>query len=141
MVERSRHDLSGPGPLPLPRDWLPAAAPPEVASEWEARAKRIVAAAEPSLWRLRERRPAVAATWSMRLGSWWKGAAVMAVGAAAAAAVLVSIGPFGSAPPTDPGSVPLSVIAAQGDPVALWEAVGIKADPVLARIAIQAPVR
>ncbi|MGH7576751.1 MAG: hypothetical protein ACREM1_16710, partial [Longimicrobiales bacterium] len=139
MVERSGHDL--PGPLPLPREWLPAAAPPEDASEWEAGARRILAAAEPSLWRLSERRPAVDATWSMQMGSWWKPAAVMAAAAGAAVAVLVLIDPFGSALAADRGSVSLSVVAAEGDPVALWEALGIEADPVLARIAIQEPVK
>jgi hypothetical protein len=93
----------------------------------------IVAAAEPALRRLGRRDGEIEATWTNLLGSWWKPAGALA---AAASALLFMFGP-----PPDRGSgdggLPLSVVAAQGDPVALWEGVGIEADPVLAVMILQ----
>lgn len=133
MVERPNDDM----PRPLPRDWLPEAAPSESDPRWEFRAQRIVAAAEPSLRGLGEWRYVVDA-WSTRLGAWWKPAAVLAT---AAAALFVVLDPSGIREASDHGSLPLSVVAAEGEPFALWEAAGIDADPVLALIAMQASAR
>lgn len=133
MVERSNDDT----PRPLPSDWLPEAAPTESDPRWEFRAQRIVAAAEPSLRRLGDR-PSVVDAWSTRLGAWWKPAAALAT---AAAALFVVLDPPGTREEFDHGSLPLSVVAAEGEPFVLWEAAGIDADPVLALIAMQEPAQ
>lgn len=133
MVERSNDDT----PRALPRDWLPEATPSEDDPQWEFRAQRVVAAAGPSLRRLGERR-SVTDAWSTRLGAWWKPAAVLAT---AAAALFALRDPPGTRGESDHGSLPLSVVAAGGEPFALWEAAGIAADPVLALIAMQEPAR
>lgn len=133
MAERFSEGM----PRPLPRDWLPEATPPDDHPYWEARADRIIAAAEPSL-RRRGERSVGDATWSTRLGSWWKPAAVIAT---AAAALFILLDPIGRLEESSEGSLPLNVMAAEGEPFALWNAAGIDADPVLALIAMQEPAR
>ena len=118
---------------PLPREWLPAATAPANAPEWLERAARIVAAAEPALHRLGDRAPAVEVSVSDLLGSWWKPVAAFV----AAAAVLLLVLDPASPRASSPGWSPLSVVAAAGEPFALWEGLGIEADPVLALIALQ----
>ena len=120
-------------PRPLPREWLPAASAPEDAPEWKDRAARIVAAAEPALHSLENQASAAGVTVASLLGSLWKPAAAIL---AAAAALLVILDP---ASPRDsgPGWSPLSIVAAAGEPFALWEGLGIEADPVLALIALE----
>jgi len=130
MIERSNDNAA----RPLPRDWLPEATAPEAAPEWEVRAERIVAAAEPTLRRLGERGSEIEVTWSAMLGSWWKPAAAMAT---AAAALLVMFDLPGILRDTGHGELPLSVVAADGEAFALWQGLGIDADPVLALIALQ----
>jgi len=119
-------------PSPMPRDWLPAATPLEGTREWEALFARVLAsAALPA-----SRRPRT--TWPSVLGSWWRPAAGLA---AAAAALLLLMGP--QAPPSGSGdgALPLSLVAAGGEPAALLEGLGIPADPVLALIAVQRQTR
>ncbi|MBI4539880.1 MAG: hypothetical protein HY704_10275 [Gemmatimonadetes bacterium] len=132
MKERSEDGV----PRPLPRDWLPDPHPPEGAPEWDARVGRILAAADPELQRLGNRR-AVVGTWCV-LGLLWKPAAALAV---AATALLLLTGRSAAFPEPSQGLLSLSLIAVEGDPVALWEAswepFGIEADPVLALIAFQ----
>lgn len=118
-------------PPPLPRVWLPDAAAPADATEWQVMIERIAAASEPGLLRLRDREADV--SWPAVLGAWWKPAAVLAT---AATALLILLDPPVSGGSAS-GSLPLSVLAAEGDPVSLWRALGIEADPVLALIAIQ----
>ena len=123
-------------PHTLPPSWLPDPQPPDGAVRWEAATRRIMAAAEPELRRLRSRGGAAAgASWWSEMGLWWRPAA--AVAAAAAAALLVLLERSTAVPGPAPGSVPLGLVASDGDPVTIWRAVGIEADPVLARIAIQ----
>jgi len=129
MVERAGDNA----PRPLPRDWLPEATAPEGAPEWDVRVARIIAAAEPTLRRLGKRRSEIAASWPTMLGSWWKSAAALAT---AAAALLFMLKPETIREPAQ-GWLPLSVVAAEGEPFALWEGLGISADPVLALIALQ----
>lgn len=131
MVERSNDDA----PRPLPRDWLPEATTPEGAPEWEDRLERIVAAAEPALRRLGRRGSAMEVTWPAMLGPWWKPAVALA---AAAAALLFVLHPRDAIREGGDG-LPLSVVAWEGEPFALWEGFGIDADPVLALIALQQP--
>ena len=130
MTQRSDDDA----PRPLPPGWLPEPLPPEGAPVWDTKMGRIMAAADPELRRLRDRRTAAGSTaWSV-LGLWWKPAAALA----AVAAVLSLVTGLRSAfPEARQDWVSLSLIAAEGDPVTLWEAFGIQADPVLALIALQ----
>jgi hypothetical protein len=118
---------------PLPRDWLPDASAPDGAPEWDVTLQRILAAAEPSLRQLQDASTASDVTWSAVLGSWWKPAAAIA----AAAALLLLLDGRDTEDRAAQGVLPLSVMAAQGDPFALWQSLGIEADPVLALIALQ----
>jgi hypothetical protein len=123
---------------PLPHDWLPAPVAPADAAEWQVRLERILTAAGPALRGLREAAPET--SWPDMLGSWWKPAAAMAAMAAAAAVLLFLFVP--AQPQQPPGEgVPLSVIAAEGEPFALWDGLGIDADPVLALIALSEQAR
>ena len=130
MVDRSDDD----SPRPLPRDWLPEATPPEGAPEWEIRQERILAAAEPALRRLEKWGSQTEATWSTTFGSWWRVAAAMAT---AAVALLFMLRPAAIVRESGDSRVPLSVVAAEGEPFALWAGLGIDADPVLALIALE----
>jgi len=121
-------------PQPLSRRWLPDPHPPEGAPQWDARVDRIMAAADLELRRLTNRRAAARATWWSVMGLWWKLAAALAAGAAAL--LLLIERPAAFQEPAQ-GSLSLSLVAAEGDPVTLWGAFGIQADPVLALIAIQ----
>lgn len=120
-------------PAPLPQGWLPRATPPEGGPDEEAMVARVMAAAEPGLRRLGKARPREA-LWPAVLGSWWRPAAALA--AVAAALLLLSDAVPGGRRP-DAGAVPLSLLAAQGDPGAFLEQLGIEADPVLALIALR----
>ncbi|MBI4421972.1 MAG: hypothetical protein HY560_14200 [Gemmatimonadetes bacterium] len=129
MKERSEDGA----PQALPRDWLPDPHPSEDAPVWDTRARRIMAAAGPELRRLKGRRSAAEVSWWSMMALWWKSAA--AVAAVATALLLVQRPAAFPEPP--PGSIPLGLIAADGEPVTLWGALGIQADPVLALIAIR----
>lgn len=61
----------------------------------------------------------------------------MALAVAATALLFLTERPA-SFPQPPERSLPLSLIAAEGDPVSFWEAFGVQADTVLALIAIQA---
>jgi hypothetical protein len=121
---------------PLPRDWLPQATPLEGTPAWEALLSRVVAAVDPAGRGLGPRAARVVRpTWPAVLGSWWRPAAVLA---AAAAAMLVLLDPTPAPSGPGDGALPLSLVAAGGQPVALLEGLGIPADPVLALIALEA---
>jgi hypothetical protein len=130
MRERSEHDA----PRPLPRGWLPDPQPPEGTLVWEARTRRIMAAAVLELQRFRSRRSAAEVTWWSVMAQWWKPAAAVA---AASVALLLLIGRSAVAPEPRPGSIALGLVASDGEPVTIWRALGIQADPVLAQIAIR----
>jgi hypothetical protein len=123
-------------PAPLPRDWLPDPQPPEGDALWDARARRILAAARPELRRLeRTARQDEASAWLV-MARWWRPAGVLA---AAASALLVLAGlPTRARAPTPSAGV-LGLVASDGDPVSLWRAAGVPADPFLARMAIHDP--
>lgn len=123
-------------PRPLPRAWLPDPHPPRGASVWDARTQRIMAAADPELRRLGKGRAAAEATstWSSVMGRSWKPVAALA--AAAVALFLLTTRPPASREPPQ-SSLTLSLVATEGDPVTLWSAFGIPADPVLALIAFR----
>lgn len=130
MPKRSNENA----PPPLPQEWLPEAAAPAGAVEWETRSERIMAVAEPKLQRLGRRVPTSEPSWWSALGWWWKPAAVVA--SATAAVLFVLDAPVALREPT-PDSLSLMVIAAAGEPIAFWEMLGVEADPVLALIAWQ----
>jgi hypothetical protein len=117
----------------LPEGWLPDAHPSEGDPKWDERIERIMAAASPELRTLRNRRAAAgAASWSV-MGLWWKPAAALAA-VSTALLLLIERPAF---PELPAGTLALGVVASAGDPVTLWELLGIQADPVLALIAIR----
>lgn len=130
MTERSNDHA----PRPLPRDWLPDATPPDAAAEWAVRVQRIMAAAEPALAKLGNRDDSSDAGWPVELGSFWRPAAAVAT---AATLLLVVADKPRAVRESGYDGLPLSLMAAEGQPVALWEGLGIDADPVLALIALQ----
>ena len=116
----------------LPRDLLPPELPPADAAAWALRREQVMARLEPALAPLATGDDV---SWLTSLGGWWKPAAA----AAAAAVVFVALADVPSANSTE--SLPLSVLAARGEPVSLWEGLGADADPVLALIVTQSAVR
>lgn len=121
-------------PEPLPSDWLPEPRTrvelddPEVL---ESRIRRLMAAAEPTLASYRTGELG----WWQALIQYWQPATATAL--ASAIAVVLLLGPGGQSPgppPTD--DLVLTAAASDGDPAALWTAIGEQADPVLALIAL-----
>lgn len=132
-------------PRPLPRKWLPEARAPEGAPVWELRLERILEAAEP---RLRERSRsgnaasrgesgADDANWPDVLGAWWRPAAGLA--AAAATVSILLLGGLRTGPEVDVQAAFMQIVVSAGEPGALWEGIGIEADPVLAAIVLEGP--
>jgi hypothetical protein len=120
-------------PRPLPADWLPNPSPREDSAAWRHLRDRIVENAAGELSRLSPGRATEDATWYGIMAAWSRPAAAMA----AAAALLLVIGQRAPRPQQPADSLPLSVLAAGGEPYALWHGVGTEADPVLALIAIE----
>jgi hypothetical protein len=123
---------------PLPRDVLPDSLPPSSAVVWDSKVRRIMAAADAELRRLGSAGPRPDVAWWSGIGLWRKPAAVFAV-AAATALLFVMIGRLSVVRDVQPDVLTLGLVAADGDPVTLWGAAGIPADPVLALIAVQNP--
>ena len=105
----------------LPRELLPDALPPADAASWVLERGRIMAQLEPAL---RTHAAHDAGPWSVALGAWWRPAAALA----AAAVLLLVLTDMPAA--QNEAALPLSVVAAQGAPVSLWN----DADPLLALI-------
>jgi hypothetical protein len=120
-------------PDPVPRRWLPDALPPDDDPAWDPYVARILAASEPGLARFAATIGDEAAPWWSEMGKWWRPAALAA--AATAALLLVVERPAG--PSVPPETVALTLIASEGDPVALWAMLGVRADPVLALLAFE----
>ena len=122
-------------PDPVPRGWLPDALPPDGDPAWDTHVARILAAAQPELARLASARVGEgAAPWWSEMGKWWRPAAALA---AAATAVLLLVVERPAGPSAPPETVALTLIAAEGDPVALWAMLGVRADPVLALLTFE----
>jgi hypothetical protein len=119
---------------PLPTDWLPEALPPEGDSVWDSRTERILAMAERNRT-VRESVGSVAASWPSEMGGWLTPAAALAA-AALALAFLTSSPPRIEPSPTA-DAMALGIVASDGEPAALWAALGVQADPVLARLALE----
>lgn len=131
MNEEFRDDVTP----PLPPGWLPDAQPPEGDPHWDRIVTRILGAARPELEHVALGSIAAGMPSTGGAGLWWRSAAALAV---ASAAALIVMG-RGDASVAREGSMPLELVAADGDPVALWRARGIAAHPVLALIAVQDP--
>lgn len=129
MTGRARDET----PRPLPREWLPEPTPLEGTPEWRSMAERIITGAEHEMGK---RTAAIAEAWPAILGSLWKPAAALA---AAAAALLLVLHPEPAHREPDASALPLRLVAAEGEPLALLEGLGIRADPVLAMIAFEGP--
>ena len=133
--ERGLHDdRSGDEVAPLPGSWLPDPVAPEGDGIWDVRAARILAAAGVDRAGISAANPD---NWVTELGRWWRPTVALA---AAAAGVLMMTDGRATAPGGPfPGGVAFDLIASDGDPVALWAALGVTADPVLALIALDDP--
>jgi hypothetical protein len=114
---------------PIPREWLPDGIEPEGDAVWEARAARVVARTELE-WRRSVVRTRPTLSFA-EMGGWFTPAAALA---AAAAALLLAVGNGSQAPSNDARA--LSMVVAEGDPVALWAALGVSAHPVLALLSL-----
>jgi hypothetical protein len=119
---------------PLPSEWLPDGAPPDSDPVWGVRTERILGAAELEWARLVARQQTTA--WLSEMGSWLRPAAVLA---AAAAALLFATSDrvTYAGPAISADDVALRLVAAEGDPVAIWTTLGVTADPVLALLTLE----
>lgn len=129
MKEDSQDDTA-----PLPRSWLPVPLPSAADPAWDDRVEGIMAAAAPELHSLARKRSTGAVRQWSGIEAW--SVPAVAIAAASVALMLIVKGPknLRDAPP---GSIPLGLIAAGGNPAILWSSLGIEADPVLALIAVQ----
>jgi len=121
----------------LPRDVLPDSLPPNDAAVWDARVRRIIAAADPDLRRLRSAGSSADVAWWSGMAQWRTPAAVFA--AVATILLVVMMGRLSVFRDIPPDELALGLVATDGDPMTLWGAAGIPADPVLALIAVQNP--
>ncbi|MEX2048541.1 MAG: hypothetical protein WEB90_03090 [Gemmatimonadota bacterium] len=74
-------------------------------------------------------------SWLSEVGSWWRPAAALA--AAAVAVLLWSDPHIRTEPAHTAAEMALGLVASDGDPVALWAALGVSADPVLALLTFE----
>lgn len=121
---------------PLPKEWLPKAAPPDGHTEWEARTARIMSAVGPEWARLRLGGRAMGPSWLAEMGRWLRPAAALAA-AGAGLLLWVTKPPAPSATFLSAENVALGLVVSDGDPVALWAALGVQADPVLALLTFE----
>jgi hypothetical protein len=117
--------------------WLPEALPPTSHPEWEARLERLLQAAGPELARLQRQARDLPEPWLSEMARWWKPAAALAAASVAFLLMVVDPRPAITTGAGDDAMV-LTIVASQGDPTALWAALGVPADPVLARLALEA---
>jgi hypothetical protein len=135
MNEDVERRSEGADSRPLPGEWLPDPSPPEDHIVWQTRTARILAAAE----RERTARSSVgigAAPWLSEMGGWLRPAAVLA----AAAVALVFLLPDAQArfePAGAAAEMALGLVAAGGEPAALWATLGVPADPILALLTLE----
>lgn len=117
---------------PLVGRGLPEPRPGEDDPYWDRAAARVMARLEPVLTVREARNGTRGTSWVSELGARWRAAALVA---AAAVATLVAVGiQDRSQSPRRPeaGDLALALVASAGDPVLLWERLGMEADPVLA---------
>lgn len=126
---------------PLPRDWLPSS-PVRAARDveyWDAQARSVAAAAEPTLARYRAY-PQGRLPWWHALGRSWRPALAGALAAAAGLLLALGLG-ADRRPAPHAGDVALAAVASAGEPAALWAARGEEADPILAFLALETELR
>lgn len=116
--------------------WLPDPIQPEDHPEWDRRTARILAAAEPGLARSAGRPATATEAWLYELGGWWRPVAALAA-AAVAFLLLVTENPRPGPNATEPDAMALTILASDGDPTAIWAALGVPADPVLALLTLE----
>jgi hypothetical protein len=121
----------------LPRHLLPDALPPSDATELVAMRERIMERAGGDLELLRIA-GAQQNDWAGVFAAWLRPAAGLACAAGVLLFVMIQSAP---APPRSPGAVALGVLATGGEPVALWNALGVEADPVLALFAYEEAIQ
>lgn len=115
---------------PLPREWLPDPLPPAGDASWAEGVARLMSRATPELAKRGAYGPAP---------PWWAGLELWlrpATGLAAASLAILLLAPPPEADPPPARDLTLELLAAQGDPTALWSAVGVQADPVLATLTL-----
>lgn len=119
---------------PLPSKWLPEGLPERGDVVWDTRATRILGALDLEWSRADVHGPGL--SWLSEMGRWLRPATVLA---AAAAALLILAGDRtpGSEVRPRPDALAMSLVAADGDPVAIWAALGVSADPVLALLTLE----
>jgi hypothetical protein len=122
------------GRFPLPPEWLPAPQAPEDHPVWRVRADQLMSTAGPELARLAGRRRQEEFEWWSVLADWWRPSAALA---SVAAAVLLFIAPSTPAAVSSGDDLTLRIVAGEGSPVAIWKAIGVGADPVLALLAFE----
>lgn len=126
---------------PLPPEWLPDPVPSdEDTAYWHQRLERMMDEAEPALERYRSPGRTAGPWWSA-LELRWRPAVAGAAGLAAAAVLVavLAVGPElrDRLPAPDPAAMVLSAVVSGGDPVAMWSAAGVNADPTLALLALE----
>jgi hypothetical protein len=119
---------------PLPREWLPEALAPESHAVWDAHTARVLAAAERE-WQIRESGVAGVASWLSEMGGWLRPVAALAAAAVVLAVVLTDRRTL-VAPSQAADDMALELVASGGEPSALWATLGVRADPVLALLAL-----
>lgn len=138
-------------PEGLPREWLPEPVAPARggdAAEWERRLQRLMRAAEPTLAELAHtaespapapRRTADAGSpwWAVLAGRWKPALAGAALAAVVAVLGLRLVPGPAAEPSTEPGAFTLTAVAGGGEAAALWQGLGVEADPVLAHLVLQ----
>jgi hypothetical protein len=134
-VRDRKSDETGSATDPLPRDWLPDALPPENHVVWEGRASRILTSTEGE-WRVRRSAGVDAAPWLWEMGNWLRPAAALAA-AAVGLLVVVPDSPADIEPAQAADEMALGLVASGGEPAALWAALGVPADPVLALLTLE----
>lgn len=133
----------------FPREWLPepvASPDGDDAAEWERRLQHLLSAAEPKLAELARTAGSTAPSpsprsrtpWWAALAGRWKPALAAAAFAAAALVLGLQLGSTaGSGPAASARAFTLTAVAGGGEPAALWQGLGTRADPVLAQVVLQ----
>lgn len=116
--------------------WLPDPVPPEEDPEWGRRVARILVAAEPRFARMAGGTPQATETWLSEMGGWWRPVAAFAA-AAVAFLLFVTEAPRPGTDAIEPDAMVLTILASNGDPAAIWAALGVPADPVLALLTFE----
>lgn len=135
-IDLGPDEMDGAPVAPLPREWLPEPVLPGGHVARDASAARILGALELEWARHTARGQPDASRWVSDLGRWLRPAAALA---AAAIALLFVLDDYRTHPSSTHAAdeMALSLVASHGDPAALWAALGVPADPVLALLTLE----